>query len=495
VNDAGIPACVFIQQDGLDVSGVATYGLTLWRHLDACHLVLLNVDDPLPDELVAGGRITAVPRSASHDPSAVAEALASAVAPLGDRRVVIVPNNGDTPWSGTERFMRSLPASRREQVRVCAVVHGDHEPVYAMMKRMAPLVAEYVGVSRVIAARMASELARPATAVASLPCPLPFPPAAAREVNGDGPLRLLYAGRLEEPQKRVSRLPVLFEELASAGVAFTATLAGDGPARSIVEAECQRVSRRHPGVAIRLSGAIPRESMEELYLAHDVLLLVSAYEGTPLVLGEAMALGLCPAVMDIDSGLPDLLVDGENARVVKQGDVTALAHAVGELARDRSTLARLSGAAAATAARELSLDAHLAKLTAVLDRCFSHPAPELRDVPVLDPTAVPLACLKSALRDHPPGPCVVVGAGMMGRKVVDTCQQQARPLAAWLDSDPAQWGRCYRGLRVEPIATVIEHPDSLIVVGSLAFASEIAERIHELFQAAGRPAPPLVVLQ
>ncbi len=111
-------------------------------------------------------------------------------------------------------------------------------------------------------------------------------------------LRILYVGRLEQRQKRVLELPAVLSRLAGTGRAFEATLVGTGPdAQGLADALAAA------GVADRatLLGARPPHEVRALYLRHDVLLSLSAYEGYSLAQLEALAAGCVPVLTDLPS--------------------------------------------------------------------------------------------------------------------------------------------------------------------------------------------------
>ncbi len=65
--------------------------------------------------------------------------------------------------------------------------------------------------------------------------------------------------------------------------------------------------------------------------AGDVFCLSSRYEGLPIALLEALAMGL-PAVVTDVGGMPSVVRDGVEGRLVPAGDPIALAGAIAELA-------------------------------------------------------------------------------------------------------------------------------------------------------------------
>lgn len=82
--------------------------------------------------------------------------------------------------------------------------------------------------------------------------------------------------------------------------------------------------------------------------AGDVFCLSSQYEGLPIALLEALAMGL-PVVSTEVGGVPAVITDGVEGRLVPAGDAVALAAAIAELA-DPAVRGRLAGAAASRCA-------------------------------------------------------------------------------------------------------------------------------------------------
>ena len=83
--------------------------------------------------------------------------------------------------------------------------------------------------------------------------------------------------------------------------------------------------------------------MPELLSAIDIFMLASAWEGLPMVLLEAMAMGL-PVVSTAVGGVPDLIETGENGMLVPASDPAALAAAGGKLVSDAEARRRIGAA-------------------------------------------------------------------------------------------------------------------------------------------------------
>ena len=92
-----------------------------------------------------------------------------------------------------------------------------------------------------------------------------------------------------------------------------------------------------------------RPDAVRLMAACDLFVLASRFEGLPVALMEALALGL-PVVATAVGGVPEAVTDGIEAVLVAPARADLLADAVAELVADPERRARLGAAAAARAA-------------------------------------------------------------------------------------------------------------------------------------------------
>lgn len=145
-----------------------------------------------------------------------------------------------------------------------------------------------------------------------------------------------YAGRLEEPQKRVLDLPRVAAALDELGVRAGWRVAGSGPAERALRAGL-------PEGRTELLGAVPAAELpERLYRTVDALLVPSRWETGPLVAWEAMAEGVpVVAARYVGSGLEAALVHEETALLFDVGDVAEASRLLGRLAREPALRERL----------------------------------------------------------------------------------------------------------------------------------------------------------
>ncbi len=87
-----------------------------------------------------------------------------------------------------------------------------------------------------------------------------------------------------------------------------------------------------------------RLDVPDLLAASDVFVLSSDWEGLPITILEAMAVGV-PCVSTAVGGVPEAITDGVSGLTVKPGDPAALADGLRRLALDAGLRARLANAA------------------------------------------------------------------------------------------------------------------------------------------------------
>jgi L-malate glycosyltransferase len=117
------------------------------------------------------------------------------------------------------------------------------------------------------------------------------------------------------------------------------------------------------GVEAFRAGFLPE--VEEAIAGLDILWHPSRAEGLGTVVIDAMALGVPPVAFAV-GGLPELIEDGVNGRLIKPGDISGFARAAAALIRDPALRARLAKAAARRA-RDFTDDLMTERTLAVYD--------------------------------------------------------------------------------------------------------------------------------
>jgi glycosyltransferase involved in cell wall biosynthesis len=156
-----------------------------------------------------------------------------------------------------------------------------------------------------------------------------------RAVPRDGVVELISVGRMREPKDFVTLVRALARLRRGT---FRASLVGDGPDRSMIEAELARLGLSD---AVVLLG--DRSDVPDLLARADVFVCSSRSEGMPVSILEAMAAGL-PVVASSVGGVPELVDDGRTGFLVRPGEAVALADALALLVGDPVLRERLGAA-------------------------------------------------------------------------------------------------------------------------------------------------------
>lgn len=136
------------------------------------------------------------------------------------------------------------------------------------------------------------------------------------------PAHILFLGRLREKKgvfDLVRAVPAVLMKHPDARF----TLAGDGD----LEGVARQVLVLGVTGSVSMPGWVDGEAKEALLSSADVLVLPSYYEGLPVCILEAMAIGI-PVVSTAVGGIPDVLDGGTCGTLVPPGDVKALSLAL-----------------------------------------------------------------------------------------------------------------------------------------------------------------------
>jgi glycosyltransferase involved in cell wall biosynthesis len=155
---------------------------------------------------------------------------------------------------------------------------------------------------------------------------------------------VLGVGRLS-PQKGFGRLIRAFVPVAAAHPEWRLRICGDGPLRASLHRLVRDLGLTE---RVALPGAV--RGIEHEMARASVFALSSRFEGFPMVLLEAMSMGLAIVSFDCPTGPRELLDDGRSGMLVPEGDVDALAAALERVVADAELRGRLGRGAEAAAA-------------------------------------------------------------------------------------------------------------------------------------------------
>lgn len=150
---------------------------------------------------------------------------------------------------------------------------------------------------------------------------------------------IIWVGRIEYNQKRTFRLIDIWQKLYLMHPDWHLTIVGDGPDRQ--DLQNRIVETKLPNIEI--TGF--RDPVE-YYDRASILLLVSEYEGFPLVTIESMSYGVVPVVLGSYAACYDIIENGKNGFIVPTPFRTQMfADVVDSLICNKAVLKRISKAA------------------------------------------------------------------------------------------------------------------------------------------------------
>ena len=148
---------------------------------------------------------------------------------------------------------------------------------------------------------------------------------------------ILYCGRLDEHQKRVTRVFEIWRMVCGRLPDWRLEIVGDGPDRAQYE---------------KLAAELPRTEFTgvkdpaENYAHSKVLLMTSDYEGWPRVLVEAMSSRCVPVVLGSFESVSEIVTDGQDGYVLPiPYNPSSFADRLEALAKDAGRLEAMASAA------------------------------------------------------------------------------------------------------------------------------------------------------
>ncbi len=285
--------------------------------------------------------LLAMPAHTDWDPLTLGAArrIVKAVKPA------IILSHGQRP---ARLFAKAAPKSTR--LAICV-----HKPVFDIETTR----TDYICVGRHLA-DLAIERGVPAAHVHFVPNAVKIPTVRATPFAELGrPPRIVAAGRLH-PKKGFDVLIAAAALLRDRGLAFEVEIAGEGDERAKLEG----LIAEH-GLADRVRLVGWRDA--SVFLATgDVFAFPSYQEGFPLVLLEAMAVGL-PVAASAIPGPDEMIVEGVSGRLLPPGDAVALADALAALVAAPAGSLALGEKAREAVLADYGPDSLARRLSAVVD--------------------------------------------------------------------------------------------------------------------------------
>ena len=182
--------------------------------------------------------------------------------------------------------------------------------------------------------------------------------------RGDTPevFEILCVGRLT-PAKGQHLLIDAMERLAQLGWRVRLRLVGGGADETSLR---QRAAEIENPESVIFEGGVNQNHIRDLYSKADVFCIASFAEGIPVVLMEAMAMGI-PCVTTYVAGIPELIRDGIDGLLVAPSDLDGLVEALAKLMGDVNLRERIGKSGRARVLEQYDLRKNVEKLATIFD--------------------------------------------------------------------------------------------------------------------------------
>lgn len=333
---------IFFSAPDFGISGVNTFTLNLIRGLverdfDARLLFTNGRYTYLPsDRHLPNVPHTFLPLAGEHHATKIWERLPSFLAE--NRPCIYVPNY-DYVASATCPIMHP-------NVGIAGIVHSDDVEHYEHVDRLGRYWDQIVTVSKHIESEVLDMNPAFSSKIRTIYYGVPFNEKEARQglkkrkLSSDKPIVITYSGRLVVLQKNIMAYAELAERLVELGVPFKMNIIGDG---SHYDTLRSRLGGLIGAGLVNLPGRQTHTQIIETLKQSDVFVLLSDFEGLPLSMLEAMALGVIPVVREMKSGIPEVLENGVSGFITPRDSVIAMAKVLQQLQAQPDLRRRLSG--------------------------------------------------------------------------------------------------------------------------------------------------------
>ncbi|WP_395738635.1 glycosyltransferase family 4 protein [Prosthecobacter sp.] len=183
----------------------------------------------------------------------------------------------------------------------------------------------------------------------TIPCGVPLPSRTASRPADV--FRIVYLGRLVNEQKQICSVADSLCRVASLNPQVQAWIIGDGAEREQV---AEILHARSPEGRVKLLAPISSNEVFDVLAQCHALVLLSDYEGLPVCVMEAMAAGVVPVCLKMQSGIGELVKDHQTGLIVSDR-AAGFDHAIATLSTDAALWEKLSVAARARIAADFSV--------------------------------------------------------------------------------------------------------------------------------------------
>jgi len=478
----------FIVPDGLNISGLLTWALNLRSITNKCKLLFLNQDSPLPGSFRPKKDFRKMDIFSSHDVNKIANKLEQFIKDFSEEKAVIIPTGGDSAFEAAHLLIEKWHLRKDSQpLRLIGTIFGDQDNPYNIISHYESSISTICGNSTEIISKLEAKFPNRKNDIFHWK---PYIPSRSLSPNWKkgSPLQLLFAGRLDEKAKKVSRLPKICKELISLGVPFQLNIAGSGP-----ETDSMIRSFKNLGefkeANVRFLGALSSDELSTVFSTNHIFVLTSKSEGLPMALLEAMSSGLCPIAMEIPSGVSEIISHNKNGLLVPQGDIKAFALEIKKVFLDEQLLKKLRKRSLQFVRKNYGAKEHFNLLFSNASKYFSQKPSVPAKVQTFHNKFIAKVLKTIRKKNQKIG---IFGTGMLGRKLVDQLYQQSSKRMEIFDTSLGEKNYKYRDIRINSPVKMPNFDLDVIILATSDFQNEMLDLVKGIYKVNSKEIPVIV---
>lgn len=166
-------------------------------------------------------------------------------------------------------------------------------------------------------------------------------------------LNLLFVGRITDKPKGVFKLVEIVRYLENNHISFTLNVVGNGTDLPELKNKLERINSS--STINFITNADTPDRVKTYYKISDILLILSSFEGGPLVLYEAMEFGVIPLAFNVGV-VPQIVEEGKSGYIFDNQDTLSVAKKIKSLSTNKNILHLKHNAKNKISSLNMSLD-------------------------------------------------------------------------------------------------------------------------------------------
>ena len=212
------------------------------------------------------------------------------------------------------------------------IIHSSGEYNFENVKKYQGIIDTIVSVSKYIKNKAIETVGKEKIKHEYISQPVPNNNVT-RKINKEKTLNIVFVGRITE-EKGIFDLPQIDSLLKQKNIGVNWTIVGFGKDKN-------QLQKTWNNKNVIWKGKLTNKEVYEIYLKNDIVILPSHAEGFPVVIIEAMKIGLVPLVSDLPSGIPEIIKNGVNGFTFPVNAPNKYADVIEKIDVDRNLLEKL----------------------------------------------------------------------------------------------------------------------------------------------------------